>query len=87
MEFSKMQGITEHHRREVGVNLTGGKTNAVEICEKILGAPSLDELLAKFRSDKGLGVADPCPPHVEVYTTERKRIEEDEPRDETIVED
>jgi hypothetical protein len=48
MEFSRMQGISEHHRREVGVNLTGGRVNAVEICQKILGAPSLDQLLAGF---------------------------------------
>lgn len=45
-----MKGIDEERRREVGVNLTGGKTNAVEICQKILGAPSLDELLERFEA-------------------------------------
>lgn len=48
-----MEGITEHHRREVGVNLTGGRVNAVEICQKILGAPTLDELLQEFESKVG----------------------------------
>lgn len=82
-----MEGISEYHRREVGVNLTGGKTNAVEICEKILGAPALDELLAKFRSERGLGVANPNPLHVDVCTTERHRVEEPDLRDESILDD
>jgi len=50
MEFCIMKGITEEHRREVGVNLTAARTNAVEICEKILGAPSLDQLLEGFKA-------------------------------------
>lgn len=53
MEFSRMHGITELHRREVGVNLTGGRVNAVEIGQKILGAPSLDALTAKFLAQRG----------------------------------
>lgn len=53
MEFCKMKGISEHRRREVGVNLTGGRTNSVEICERILGAPSFDQLLAEFTGDAG----------------------------------
>lgn len=53
MEFSRMEGITEHHRREVGVNLTGGRVNSVEICQKILGAPTLDELLTDFVASHG----------------------------------
>jgi hypothetical protein len=53
MEFSKMQGITEEYRREVGVNLTACSMNAVEICEKILGAPPLDTLLAEFERSIG----------------------------------
>jgi len=87
MEFSMMEGISEHHRREVGVNLTGGKTNAVEICEKILSAPSLDDMLAEFQKEKGLPV-DPPSRHVEGYTTARKRVEvEEELRDDSVMED
>lgn len=48
-----MEGITEEARREVGVNLTGGRVNAVEICQKILGAPTLDELLGRFEQHLG----------------------------------
>lgn len=49
MEFSNMQGIPHELRREVGVNITGGQTNAVEICQKILKAPSFDDLLLAFQ--------------------------------------
>ncbi|MFO5890478.1 hypothetical protein ACLBSJ_32170, partial [Klebsiella pneumoniae] len=48
MEYSMMEGISEHHRREVGVNLTGGRVNAIEITQKIMGAPKMDTLLEKF---------------------------------------
>lgn len=47
-----MEGISELHRREVGVNLTGGRTNAVEICQKIMAAPALDDVLANYKASK-----------------------------------
>ncbi|MFO5701813.1 hypothetical protein ACLBSN_32095, partial [Klebsiella pneumoniae] len=50
MEFTMMEGISEHHRREVGVNLTGGRVNAIEITQKIMGAPKMDTLLEKFNN-------------------------------------
>lgn len=53
MEFSQMKGISEHRRREVGVNLTGGHVNATEICEKILGGAPLDRLLQEFQTEIG----------------------------------
>ena len=53
MEFSRMEGINEHDRREVGVNLTGGRVNSIEICEKILKAPTLDQLLDEFNEQLG----------------------------------
>lgn len=53
MEFSRIRGVSEEYRREVGVNLNAGRTNAVEICEKILGAPALDDLLTKFEAHIG----------------------------------
>lgn len=48
MEFCGIRGVTEHVKREAGVNLTGGRTNAVEITQKIFGAPSMDVLLKEF---------------------------------------
>lgn len=52
MEFSFMEGISQEYRREVGVNLTGGRTNAVEIGQKILGAPTLDQMLDAYLERK-----------------------------------
>lgn len=52
MEFSMMKDISEHHRREVGVNLTGGRVNAIEICQKIMKAPKLDEMLKLYLDKK-----------------------------------
>jgi DNA polymerase elongation subunit (family B) len=52
MEFGQMKGIPEVWRREVGVNLTGGRTNAVEICQKILKGPSMDQLLKNYLAMK-----------------------------------
>lgn len=48
MEFSKIKGISEHRRRELGVNLTGGSTNALEIMEKIHQMPPLNQILKEF---------------------------------------
>lgn len=48
MEFSALWGISENHRREVGVNLTGCRTNALEIAQKIFKAPKLDVLLEGY---------------------------------------
>lgn len=52
MEFSALWGISESHRREVGVNLTGCRTNALEISQKIFKAPKLDTLLAGYLKKK-----------------------------------
>lgn len=62
MEFSALWGISEHHRREVGVNLTGCRTNALEIAQKIMKAPKLDTLLEgylKKRNGTPVVTADP----------------------------
>lgn len=50
-----MKGISQQKRREVGVNLTGGRVNSVEIGQKIMGIPTMDELLDQFKREKGLG--------------------------------
>lgn len=53
MEFSQIQGLSEHRRRELGVNLTGGSTNALEITEKIFGMPPVDQVLKDFCEKHG----------------------------------
>lgn len=48
-ELSKIEGIDEQVQRAVGINLSGGFVNAVEICVSLYKAPTMDELLAAFK--------------------------------------
>lgn len=48
MEFCMIRGVTEERRKALGVDLTGGRGNAVAIATEYLKAPKLDELLADF---------------------------------------
>ena len=50
-ELSKIQGIPEQTQRAIGINLSGGHVNAVEICVKAYQAPTMDELLERFRAE------------------------------------
>ena len=52
-----MKGVSEHHRREAGVNLTAGKVNSIELTQKIMGAPRMDDMLLAFMSH--IGMAEP----------------------------
>lgn len=51
-ELSRIQGIDETTQRMIGINLSGGYVNAVEICCALYQAPTMDTLLASFREDK-----------------------------------
>lgn len=51
-ELSKIRGISEDVQRQCGINLTGGTTNAVEICCNLYGLPGFDTLLHSFVEDK-----------------------------------
>jgi hypothetical protein len=55
-ELAKMEGIDGELQQATGINLTGGKINALEICTSTMNFPPLDVLLAKFREDKKLNV-------------------------------
>lgn len=82
-----MKGVSEHHRREVGVNLTAGRVNAVEICQKILNAPSLDDLLERFQREHNLPSV-PLDQRYSVITEPAMgRREEPEPMDDTVLDD
>lgn len=50
MELSQIEGIDEQTQRAIGVNLTGGYVNAVEICCTLYKAPTLDTLLRDFKA-------------------------------------
>lgn len=81
-----MKGITDHHRREVGVNLSGGKVNAVEICEKILKAPSLDTLLSGFMESQGMGSGPIDERYIETRDpVKEERYVETEVRDDSVM--
>ena len=43
-ELCQIQGLTEADRRLIGINLSGGVSNAIEICNKALQLPALAEL-------------------------------------------
>lgn len=43
-ELHLIRGLTEDERRQVGIDLSGGVSNAVEICTKVLQLPSLSQL-------------------------------------------
>lgn len=49
-ELTKIQGIPEQLQRAIGINLSGGHVNAVEIAVKAFGAPTMDELLTRFNA-------------------------------------
>lgn len=52
METAAVQGVSDYHKRELGVNLTGCRTNVLEITQKVLRGPKLDELLAGYMKSK-----------------------------------
>ena len=53
-EIIDIAGVSEYQRRMQGVGLSGGHTNAVEICTNILGLPALPDLLHRFKQDRGI---------------------------------
>lgn len=53
METAALQGVSDVRKRELGVNLTGCRTNALEIAQKVMKAPKLDKLLKAYLMSKG----------------------------------
>lgn len=51
-ELCGVQGIPEDIKRRAAMNLTMPRQNAYEICQDILGAPSLPSLLKQYEADK-----------------------------------
>ena len=44
-ELSSIEGLPEHKRREIGINVSGGPVNAIEICVEVMGLPTPIEWL------------------------------------------
>lgn len=47
-ELSEIRDVPENIRRSIGINLTGGVVNAVEICCNVYNLPTFNELLKDF---------------------------------------
>lgn len=56
LELCRVQGGDEWDRRRAGINLTGGKVNAIEIANSFLKMPDIDVVLEKFCADKGINL-------------------------------
>ena len=52
MELCYIEGVSEADRRIIGLNLTAGKVNSVELCTRAFGLPQLDTLLADYEEYK-----------------------------------
>lgn len=50
-ELAKIEGLSEQQQRIVGINLSGGIANAIEICTTVLGLPTPDVWLIAALKD------------------------------------
>ena len=48
IEVLEIEGVSDKTRRELGINLTGGKVNAIDFCVRGMNMPYLDEVLDDF---------------------------------------
>lgn len=55
IEVCTIDGVSDAARRRAGINLTGGATNAIEVCNDILNMPYVDDVLEAFISDIQMG--------------------------------
>ena len=51
-ELAGIEGIDDRTQRSIGINLTGGHVNAVEICTRLYKAPTFDTLLVNYLAEK-----------------------------------
>lgn len=49
-ELSKIKGVPDIQQRMQGINLSGGVTNAVEVCQNLMQLPSLETMLGAFQT-------------------------------------
>lgn len=52
LELCSIDGVTEEVRRRIGLNLTGGATNAAEFCIKAYKAPTFPTLLEAYHKQR-----------------------------------
>lgn len=56
IELCEVEGVSETTRRRQGINLTGGQTNAIEICNELLRMPYIHSVLDLFNEDIEAGL-------------------------------
>lgn len=47
-ELGTIQGFTDEERRSIGINLSGGVVNSVELCTKLFTLPSYEQIEAIY---------------------------------------
>jgi hypothetical protein len=52
-ELIKINGVSNRTQRIQGINLSGGATNAYEVCIDLFGMPTLDQWLQSFAQERG----------------------------------
>jgi hypothetical protein len=68
-EIISIKGVEESVMRMEGINLSGGHTNAMEICTALFGMPTLDEMLDAF--EESLAIEEtPSTHYIEVHAKE-----------------
>ncbi|MCK9234882.1 MAG: hypothetical protein M0R77_01030 [Gammaproteobacteria bacterium] len=67
-EIISVSGKDEYTTRMQGLNITGGATNAMEVCRVMLDLPNTDSLLKAFEEDLLAGEIDRI--HHEAITVE-----------------
>jgi hypothetical protein len=63
-ELVKIEGVTNRTQRVQGINLSGGATNAYEVCVDLFKMPSMDEWLREFAAERGQVVEIPVYQHL-----------------------
>lgn len=53
-ELSRIEGLTEETQRAMGINLSGGHANALEICQTVMGLETPEKWLALYLQSKQL---------------------------------
>lgn len=51
-EVSKIEGVSDEERREIGINLTGSRNNALSFCRTVYKTPKLPVLLEQYQESK-----------------------------------
>lgn len=51
-ELCKIENLEEEERREIGINLTGGKNNALSFCRTVYKSPKLPDLLEHYKASR-----------------------------------